>query len=57
MDGLLGVAILLLIALGVLSVLLAAMIVHGATHPPRHTAGYALAHSLACDPGELDLRF
>ncbi|MEE8155364.1 MAG: alpha/beta hydrolase [Phycisphaerales bacterium] len=57
MDGLLGVAILLLIALGVLGVLLAAMIVHGATHPPRHTAGYALAHSLACDPGELDLRY
>ena len=57
MQELVGLAILLLIALAVLSVLLAAMLVHGATHPPRHTAGYALAHSLACDPGELDLRF
>ncbi len=57
MQELVGLAILLLIALAVLGVLLAAMLVHGATHPPRHTAGYALAHSLACDPGELDLRF
>ncbi len=57
MQALVGLAILLLIALAVLGVLLAAMVAHGATHPPRHTAGYALAHSLACDPGELDLRF
>ena len=57
MQELVGLAILLLIALAVLGVLLAAMVAHGATHPPRHTAGYALAHSLACDPGELDLRF
>ena len=57
MQELVGLAILLLIALGVLVALVAAMLVHGATHPPRHTAGYALAKGMACDPAELQVPF
>ncbi len=57
MQELVGLAILLLIALGVLVALVVAMLVYGATHPPRHTAGYAVANGMACDPAELQLPF
>ena len=57
MQELVGLAILLLIALGVLVALVVTMLVHGATHPSRHTAGYALAKGMACDPAELQLPF
>ena len=57
MQELVGLAILLLIALGALTLLLVAMMIYVSTHPPRQTAGYAVAKGMACDPGELDLPF
>ena len=57
MQDLLGLAILLLIALTAIVFVLVAMLVHGSTHPPRHTAGYAIARNMACDPQDLKLPF
>jgi len=52
-----GLLILLAIALAVTFVVLTTLIVTEARRPPRHTAGYALARGLACDPAELGLAF
>src|SRR5436190_9827504 len=52
-----GLLMLLAIALVLLVALLTAMLVHEMGDPPRHTAGYAMARGLACDPGELGLPF
>jgi len=51
--------LLVLLALaGVLLVLgLAAILARDALRPPRHTAGYAIAHRMACDPGDAGLAF
>ncbi len=57
MQELVGLAILLLIALGALTLLLVAMMIYVLTHPPRRTAGYAVAKGMACDPGDLHLPF
>ena len=57
MQDMLGLAILLFIALLVIVFVLTAMLVHGSTHPPRHTAGYAVARNLPCDPEDLKLPF
>lgn len=57
MQDLLGLAILLLIALGAIVLVLAGMLVHGSTHPPRHTAGYAVAKNLPCDPEDLKMPY
>ena len=48
---------LLLVALGLLGAIVTAIIVWEATHPPRRTAGWALAHGRATDPGDLGLSF
>ena len=37
--------------------LLVAIVVWEARRPPRHTAGYAVAKGLACDPGDLGLEY
>jgi pimeloyl-ACP methyl ester carboxylesterase len=55
MDELLGLLILLLFAAGLLMVLLTGLLVREARRPPRHTAGYALARGLPCDPADLSL--
>ena len=52
-----GLLVLLAIAFALLLLLLTAMLVHEMRHPPRHTAGYAVARGLAVDPGELGLEF
>ena len=57
MQDLLGLAILLLVALLALLFVLVGILVHGSTHPPRHTAGYAVARNLPCDPGDLKLPY
>ena len=57
MQDLLGLAILLFIALVMIVLVLVGILVHGSTHPPRHTAGYAVARNLPCDPGDLKLPF
>ena len=57
MQDLLGLAILLLVALVMIVLVLVLMLVHGSTHPPRHTAGYAVARNLPCDPEDLKLPF
>ncbi|UCD73991.1 MAG: alpha/beta hydrolase [Phycisphaerales bacterium] len=57
MADLLGLLILLGIALVVLVGVLTALLVREASRPPRHSAAYAIARSLPCDPGELELDF
>lgn len=52
-----GLLVLLAIALAAVIVVLTAMIVWEARRPPRHTAGYAVAKGLPCDPGEMGLSF
>jgi pimeloyl-ACP methyl ester carboxylesterase len=52
-----GLLVLLVTALALLIVLLTALLVREMRHPPRHTAGYAVARGLAVDPGELGLAF
>ncbi len=53
------VGLLVLLLVGALATLLtlAGLIARGAVRPPRHTAGYAVAHGLPMDPGELGLEF
>lgn len=48
-----GLLILFGAALGLILVIFTGIIVWEARRPPRHTAGYAVARGLACDPGEL----
>ena len=45
------------IAFGLLIVVLTGLLVHQMRHPPRHTAGYAVARGLACDPSDIHLAF
>jgi pimeloyl-ACP methyl ester carboxylesterase len=52
-----GLLIFMATALAALLVLLGAMLAYEMVHPPRHTAGYAIARGLACDPGERGLTF
>ncbi|MCP3905205.1 MAG: alpha/beta hydrolase [Planctomycetes bacterium] len=52
-----GLLTLLVVAGVLLVLLLAGVLVHGATHPPRHGAGYAVARGLPVDPGDLGLAF
>lgn len=52
-----GLLTLFAIALLLVVTLLTALLVREMTHPPRHTAGYALARGLPCDPGEMELAF
>src|SRR5688572_22262621 len=53
----LGLLILLAIALALLMALLVTMLAWQMVHPPRHTAGWALARGLPCDPNDLKLTF
>jgi pimeloyl-ACP methyl ester carboxylesterase len=53
----LGLLTLLVVAGVLLVALLTAMLVHGATHPPRHGAGYALGRGMPADPGDLGMTF
>jgi pimeloyl-ACP methyl ester carboxylesterase len=57
MDELLGLLILLLFAAGLLILLLTGLLVREARRPPRHTAGYAVARGLPCDPGDLNMAY
>lgn len=53
----LGLIILLATALLLVMLALTIMLVYEATHPPRRTAGYAVARNLPIDPSELDLSY
>jgi pimeloyl-ACP methyl ester carboxylesterase len=57
MGELVGLAILLGTALVLLVLILTMMLLREARRPPRHTAAYAIARSLPCDPGDMGLRF
>jgi 3-oxoadipate enol-lactonase len=52
-----GLLILLGIASAVLVAILTAMLAWDMRHPPRHTAGWAIARGLPCDPGDLGMKF
>lgn len=52
-----GLLILLAIALALGITILTTLIVIEARRPPRHTAGYAVAKGLPCDPGEMGMAF
>jgi pimeloyl-ACP methyl ester carboxylesterase len=52
-----GLLILFAFALVLLIALLTLMLAWEMRHPPRHTAAYAIARSMAADPGELNLPF
>lgn len=52
-----GVLIFLATALAMLLAVLTALLLYEMLHPPRHTAGYALAKGLPADPGELGMAF
>lgn len=52
-----GLFILLGVSLVLIVVVLTTIIIWEARRPPRHTAGYAVAKGIACDPGELGLEF
>ena len=55
MSELPGLLILLAIAAALLVLLLTGLLVREARRPPRHTAGYALARGLPCDPTDLNM--
>ncbi len=57
MGGLAGVLVLLLVALLLAVAVLSAIVCRDVLRPPRHTAGYAAARSLAFDPGEAGLQY
>jgi pimeloyl-ACP methyl ester carboxylesterase len=57
LEDLTGLLILLAVAAAAVLLLLSIMLTRSARRPPRHTAGYAIARGLACDPGDLGLRF
>ena len=52
-----GLAVLLLIAAVATVLILSGVIAYDAVHPPRRTAGYAIAHGLPADPGDKGLDF
>ena len=52
-----GLLILLGIALALVVALVTTMMAWQMVHPPRHTAGWALARGLPCDPNDLKLKF
>lgn len=52
-----GLFLLLLIALGLVVAALTGLLVWEMTHPPRRTAGYAVARGMVCDPSEIGLAF
>ena len=52
-----GLAILLTTAFVAIVVLLTVVVALRVIHPPRHTAGYAVARSLSVDPGEAGMSF
>src|SRR5262245_26797346 len=52
-----GLVILFAVALALLWALLTAMLVWEMTHPPRHTAGYAIARNMRSSPDDLGLPF
>jgi pimeloyl-ACP methyl ester carboxylesterase len=56
-DDALGLLLLFLVAAALLVLLLTSMLVMLARRPPRHTAGYALANGMPCDPGDMDLPY
>ncbi len=51
--------LLLLLSIGAIAtvLVLSGVIAHDAIHPPRHTAGYAVAHGLPTDPADKALPF
>ncbi|MBI1370397.1 MAG: alpha/beta fold hydrolase [Planctomycetes bacterium] len=51
-----GLIILLLLALGLLIAILTAAVMYVSTHPPRRTAGTAIAHGQPTDPAEAGAR-
>jgi len=57
MSELPGLLILLAIAAALLVLLLTGLLVREARRPPRHTAGYALARGLPCDPADLNMAY
>jgi len=52
-----GLLILFGIALPVLVMILTTMLAWDMRHPPRHTAGWAIARGQPCDPGDLGMKF
>src|SRR5690349_22185031 len=52
-----GLIILFGAALGLLIALLTVMLAWEMTHPPRHTAAYAIVRNMACGPDDLGLSF
>jgi pimeloyl-ACP methyl ester carboxylesterase len=57
MAELAGLLTLLLAGLVVAAAVPVLVVVHEALHPPRHTAGWAVARRLPVDPGEVGLEF
>ncbi len=57
MGGLAGLSVLLLAALVATVAVLLFVAGREVLRPPRHTTGYALAHGLPADPGDLGLGF
>ncbi len=52
-----GLAVLLVIAAVATVLILSGVIAYDAVHPPRRTAGYAIAHGLPADPGDKELDY
>ncbi len=52
-----GLLVLLLIAAVATVLILSGIIAYDAVHPPRRTAGYAIAHGLPADPGDKGLDY
>ncbi len=57
MGEVVGLLVLLLVGAIATLVTLSVLIACDAVRPPRHTAGYAVAHGLPIDPGDLGLEF
>ncbi len=52
-----GLVVLLLVAAVATVLILSGVIAYDAVHPPRRTAGYAIAHGLPADPGDKELAY
>ncbi|MEE8458221.1 MAG: alpha/beta hydrolase [Phycisphaerales bacterium] len=52
-----GLAVLLLIAAVATVLILSGVIAYDAIHPPRRTAGYAIAYGMPADPGDKELDY
>ncbi len=52
-----GLVVLLLVAAVATVLILSGVIAYDAVHPPRRTAGYAIAHGLPADPGDKELDY